>query len=89
MRSLLHQGADPNHYLFWSEGQTAGHLLPPLHTACEKSRLDLVEALVKAGADVDKCDGKYHRSPLAYACWGKNKEVVVYLTREAKCKLGE
>ena len=85
----MSQGADPNHPLYWSEEWTSGHMLPPLHTACEKGRLEIVKLLVQGGADVDKCDGRYHRTPLAYACWGENMEVVVYLTKEAGCESGE
>ena len=91
VRSLLGQGADPNHQLYWSDGwgDQFNFKNPPLHTASLKGNVSIVKMLIKAGADVDRCDGVVDYVPLQYACIEGHKEVVDYLIREAGCKVGE
>ena len=89
MRALLEKGADPNHPLFWSEEWIKEDKTPPLHTACREGNLDVVKALVNAGAEVDRGDGENNMTPLCQACQGGWKEVVVYLITEAGCKDGK
>ena len=95
VRTLLQGGADPNHPVYlteqwWSKeyGEWTQRT-PPLHTACEKSVLQMVKLLVQHGADIDGVEGRNGQTPLHRACYGGQKEVVVYLTREAGCKVGE
>ncbi|XP_064406199.1 uncharacterized protein LOC135350985 isoform X4 [Halichondria panicea] len=80
VRSLLGQGADPNHQLYWSDELAA----PPLHFACWKGYLEIVKTLVTHGARTDKGDGATNWTPLHHACWGGHKEVVQYL-KEVGC----
>ena len=95
VRTLLQQGADLSHPLYWRKewfNQEYGSLAwrsPPLHTACRKGHLEIVKLLLQAGAGVDVGDGKYNSTPLLSACEEGQKEVAVYLIREAGCKVGE
>ena len=95
VRTLLQGGADPNHPVYLTEqwwSKEYGELIwryPPLHTACEKNVLQMIKLLVQHGADIDRGDGKDGKTPLHHACAGGNKEVVVYLIREAGCKVDE
>ena len=95
VRTLLQGGADPNHPVYLTEqwwSKEYGEWTwkrPPLHTACRDGMLQMVKLLVQHGADIDRGDGRYGQTPLHYACVGGNKEVVVYLTKEAGCKVGE
>ena len=95
VRTLLQQGANPSHPLYWREewfNREYGSLayrFPPLHTACHKGHLEIVKLLLQAGAGVDVGDGTYNSTPLHLACEGGQKEVAVYLIREAGCKVGE
>ena len=95
VRTLLQGGADPNHPVYlteqwWSKKYGGWEVrTPPLHTACDKGVLQMVKLLVQHGADIDSGDGRYGRTPLHQACVGGNKEVVVYLTKEVGCKVGE
>lgn len=50
---LLEQGADPNGFVAYEDGSRGS---PPLITAIQQGRLDLVELLVEAGADVNGRD---------------------------------
>ena len=87
VRSLLEQGADPNHQLHWSD---EWRMLPPLHWACYEGYLEIVMMLVDHGAHTDKGDGGFsNRLPLHYACDGGHKEVVQYLIQEVKCNPGK
>ena len=85
--SLLGQGADPNHQLYWSD-EWAGKD-PPLHRACWKGYLEIVKTLVTHGARTDKGDGRTNSTPLHCACWGGHKEVVQYLKEEVGCSTGK
>ena len=97
VQSLLEQGADPNHQLYWSEEwirreKNSGlwyKTLPPLGAACYKGNLRIVKLLVQRGCDVDKSDGKHKETSLHTACYAGHKHVVEYLITEAKCKVGE
>ena len=95
VRTLLQQGANHSHPLYWREewfNRKYGSLayrFPPLHTACRKGHLEIVKLLLQAGAGVDVGDGAYNSTPLLLACEGGHKEVAVYLIREAGCKTGE
>ncbi len=77
VKSLLARGADPNHPEYY-----------PLHDTCENGHLEIVKALVEAGADTKRWDG-LGRSPVHYAVLGGHKEVLVYLIRDCKCSAGE
>ena len=95
VRTLLQQGADPNHPVYWSKqwydreyGEWTERQ-PPLHTACENGMLQMAKLLVQHGADINKGDGENSQAPLHRACVGGNREVVDYLIREAGCKVGE
>ena len=88
VRSLLGQGADPNHQLYWSI-EWAGKD-PPLHSACWWGYLEIVKTLVTHGARTDKGDGgMYNRTPLHCACIEGHKEVVQYLIEEVGCSTGK
>ncbi len=87
VRSLLGQGADPNHQLYWSDEW--GYKQPPLHWACRRGYLDIVKTLVTHGARTDKGDGRYNMTPLHYACEGGHKEMVKYLIQEVGCSTGK
>ena len=86
VQSLLGQGVDPDHQLYWTSSFINND--PPLHTASLKGNVSIVKMLIEAGADVDRC-GVFDCTPLHNACAGGNKEVVDYLIREAGCKVGE
>ena len=86
VRSLLGQGADPNHQLYWSD-EWAGKD-PPLHDACWEGYLEIVKTLVTHGARTDKGGGRYNMTPFHYACLGGHKEVVQYL-KEVGCSTGK
>ena len=65
VKTLLQQGANLSHPLYWREewfnreyGEWA-YRSPPVHTACEKGHLKIVKLLLQAGAGVDVGDGKY------------------------------
>ena len=87
VRSLLGQGADPNHQLYWSDEWAVK--LPPLHSACGKGYLEIVKTLVTHGARTDKGGGWANMTPLHYACLGGHKEVVQYLIEEVGCSTGK
>ena len=89
VQSLLDEGADPNHELYWSEEWMSSNLLPPLHIACEGGYLKDVKVLIKRGANTDKADYLFNLTPLQRAFLQGRKQVVEYLTKEVKCKLGE
>ena len=44
VRTVLEQGADPNHQLYWSEEWKPWE--PPLHWACQWGFLEIVKTLV-------------------------------------------
>ena len=85
--ALLEEGADPNHPLFWSE--EFKYNIPPLHTACRFTKLDIVTALVQNGADVKRVGGFSKQTPLHHACTSGNKDIVQYLVEDIKCDVGE
>ncbi len=87
VRSLLGQGADPDHQLYWSDEW--GHKFPPLHRACRKGYLEIVKTLVTHGAHTDKGGGRTNMTPLHCACLGGDKEVVQYLKEEVGCSTGK
>ena len=96
VESLLKQGANPNHTMFWDEEDKKWDLekLPPLHRAC-KSAFDvkIVGALVDGGADLERGDKVHNMTPLHWACetdymW-PHQPVVEYLAKHPKCNLGE
>ncbi len=87
VRSLLGQGADPNHQLYWSNEWR--YKAPPLHSACCGGYLEIVTTLVTHGARTDKGGGIDNKTPLHYACWLGHKEVVQYLIQEVGCSTGK
>ena len=96
VQSLLDEGADPNHQLYWRKDwknkdkkNEMEMRSPPLHTACKNGSLEIVKMLVQRGANMDKGGGKSNWTPLHYACNRGCYEVVVYLTKEVGCNLGE
>ena len=95
VKTLLQQGANPSHPLYWRKewwNQQYGTWpwrTPPFNTACQEGNLEIVKLLVKAGANVDEGNGNTNNTPLNAACEGGHKKVVVYLIKEAGCKTGE
>ncbi len=90
MRSLLVQGADPNHYLYWTTDWCGyGARRPPLHEACRKGNLEITRALVSGGADVEITEKQARRTAFHWACWGGHMEIVVYLLQDVKCRIGK
>ena len=92
VRSLLKQGANPNHQLYWSEewyGSLFKDRLPPVQTACYNGYLKITRALVSGGADIEKGDGRYGMTAFHCACEGGHIEIVVYLSQYVKCCIGK
>ncbi len=92
VRSLLEEGANPRHQLYWSEdwcSPTKKGRLPPLHTACWNGYLEITRALVSGGADVEKGDGLFGMTAFHWACEGGRMEIVVYLSQDVKCRIGK
>ena len=90
MRSVLGQGANPNHQLYWSEEWTKKvYNWPPVHRACWRGYLEITRALVSGGADIEKGDGVTGRTAFHWACGGGHIETVVYLSQEMKCRIGK
>ena len=87
VRSLLGQGADPNHQLYWSDEWA--YKVPPLHNACWMGYLEIVKTLVTHGARTDEAGGWRNLIPLHWACRGGDKEVVKYLFRELGLSTGK
>ncbi len=77
VKSLLARGANPNHPKYY-----------PLRNACENGHLEIVKALVEAGADTERWDG-FGRSLVHFAAQWDHKKVMVYLIRDCKCSAGE
>ncbi len=86
VRSLLGQGADPNHQFYWSDEWA---YYPPFHKACYRGYLEIVMTLVTHGARTDKGSGRKNRTPLHNACLGGHKEVVKYLIQKVGCSTGK
>ncbi len=86
VRSLLGQGADPNHQLYWSDEWRWKK--PPLHLACYQGYLEIAKTLVTHGACTDK-GGGMGVTTLHWACWGGHKEMVQCLIQELKCSTGK
>ena len=59
VRSLLEQGANPNHQLYWRKDWWNMHILPPVHEACKKGNLEITKALVSGGADIKRGNELY------------------------------
>ena len=95
VRTLLQQGANPSHPLYWGEewrkkeDEEWTSRPPPLHTASYIGHLKIVKMLVQAGSDTNEGGGHENMTPLHYACEGGQKEVAVYLIREVGCEVGE
>ncbi len=87
VRSLLGQGADPNHQLYWSDEWDGKS--PPLHRACYRGHLEIVKKLITHGARTDEGDGSDNMTPLHNACLGGHKEMVQYLIQEVGCSTGK
>ncbi len=92
VRSLLEEGANPNHQLYWSRdwySHTKKWRLPPLHEACEKGFLEITRALVSGGADIERGDALLGMTAFHWACLGGHMEIVVYLSQDLKCRIGK
>ena len=90
MRSVLGQGANPNHQLYWSEEWDKKlYNWPPVHLACLGGSLEITRALVSGGADIEKGDGRLGMTAFHWACYGGHMETVVYLSQEVKCHIGK
>ena len=88
VRSVLGQGANPNHQLYWSkEWNKKG--FPPVHDACLRGYLEITRALVSGGADIEKGDGVSGMTAFHWACVVGHMETVVYLSQEMKCRIGK
>ncbi|XP_064382466.1 ankyrin repeat, PH and SEC7 domain containing protein secG-like isoform X2 [Halichondria panicea] len=88
VRSLLGQGANPNHQLYWSKDWyqfSKKNRRPPVNQACYQGYLEITRALVSGGADIEKGDEQWGMNALHYACWGGHMETVVYLSQVVKC----
>ncbi len=90
VRSLLEEGADPNHQLYWSrDWYDKKYRLPPLHEACGNGHMEITRALVSGGADVEKRDGLWGETAFHCACEYGHMEIVVYLSQDVKCRIGK
>ena len=92
VRSVLGQGANPNHQLYWSDEWSDVFKMnrrPPVHRACWRGHLEITRALVSGGADIEKGDGSLGLTAFDYACDGGHMETVVYLSQEVKCRIGK
>ncbi len=90
VRSLLGQGADPNHQLYWSEDWCENKFrLPPVHQACYKCYQEITSALVSGGANVEKADGLSGSTAFHCACQGGKMATVKYLFEVVKCRTGK
>ncbi|XP_064407367.1 uncharacterized protein LOC135352115 isoform X2 [Halichondria panicea] len=90
VRSVLKQGANPNHQLYWNEEWCdvfKKNRRPPVHHACWRGYLEITRALVSGGADIEKGSGGLGVTAFHYACWGGDMETVVYLSQEMKCRI--
>ncbi len=87
VRSLLEEGANPNHQLYWRRDWKGRD--PPLHEACRKGYMEITRALVSGGADIERGDGQYGMTAFHYACGGGHMEIVVYLSQDVKCRMGK
>ncbi|XP_064407245.1 uncharacterized protein LOC135352042 isoform X4 [Halichondria panicea] len=87
VRSVLGQGANPNHQLYWSEEWRTNDRRPPVHRACWRGYLEITRALVSGGADIEKGDRRWGRTAFHWACRGGHMETVVYLSQEMKCRI--
>ena len=93
--SLLSEGADPNHNLYWSDRWMkedtliAQRRLPPLHSACKAGLLKISTLLIGKGADVNRGDGHVLMSPLSLACENGFYKIAKYLVEEGKAKTGK
>ena len=89
VRSVLGQGANPNHQLYWGEEWYKNIELPPVHLACWSGSLEITRALVSGGADIEKDGGGLGMTAFHWACYGGHMETVVYLSQEVKCHIGK
>ena len=94
MRSLLKEGADPNHQLYWSVDwysriTNKKYRGPPLHLACLKGYMEITKALVSGGANVEESDGRGSATAFHYACVGGHMEIVKYLSQDVRCRIGK
>ncbi len=89
VRSVLGQGANPNHQLYWSEEWSDYYRPPPVHRACLRGSLEITRALISGGAVIEKGGGVLDMTAFHYACWGGHMETVVYLSQEMKCRIGK
>ncbi len=89
VRSVLGQGANPNHQLYWSKEWNKKGKFPPVHKACVRGYLEITRALVSGGADIEKGGGALGMTAFHYACWEGHMETVVYLSQEMKCRIGK
>ena len=89
VRSVLGQGANPNHQLYWSKEWSNKIRIPPVHQACRLGYLEITRALVSGGADIEKGDGLSGMTAFHWACRGGHMETVVYLSQKMKCHIGK
>ncbi len=89
VRSLLEQGANPNHQLYWSTDSWGKYVLPPVHKACQKGYLEITRVLVRCGADIERGDELMGETAFNWACEGGHMELVVYLSQDIKCRIGK
>ncbi|XP_064407523.1 uncharacterized protein LOC135352263 [Halichondria panicea] len=87
VRSVLGQGANPNHQLYWSKEWSNKIRIPPVHQACRLGYLEITRALVSGGADIEKGDGLSGMTAFHWACRGGHMETVVYLSQKMKCHI--
>ena len=68
---LLSAGVDPN--------RTVHHGMTPLHEACWGGHLEVVELLVRAGADPGAVEEQHQSTPLGWALHAGHRHVAAYL----------
>ncbi len=90
VRSLLKQGANPNHQIYWGvEWYKYKGSFPPVHVACMNGHLEITKELVSGGADIEKGDGRHGMTAFHWACHKGRMEIMVYLTQNVKCRTGK
>ena len=55
------------------------HVKAPLHYACERGHIPVIELLLANKANVDIREGDYKHTPLHFACFMENKQVASLL----------
>eukprot|EP01130_Rhizamoeba_saxonica_P001872 TRINITY_DN1169_c0_g1_i1.p1 TRINITY_DN1169_c0_g1~~TRINITY_DN1169_c0_g1_i1.p1 ORF type:complete len:323 (-),score=82.59 TRINITY_DN1169_c0_g1_i1:89-1057(-) len=73
---LLNAGANVNH------GDMSDNRFTPLHSACLLGNYEIVRSLLRAGADLNKVDGRLGWTCLHWAATGRNPRIVQLLLEQ-------